>query len=594
MAAKEQHGLLGYFSFFYSYLGNGALVALGTSLLVALLDGFGLAMFLPLLSAAGQGTGAAQGGEFTFLTNAMEAVGLSVTLTTVLSVMLMFFTFKGLARLGMEYYRVVLQEQFITSLRVQNLQLLAGCSYEHFSGAHSGRIQNTLSGEIVSINQAYVNYFQMLQYLIMTVVYAGLAYAANPGFAAIVVLGGLLSNLAFNWINRRTKLASRELTAGTNTFQGFLIEGVSSFKFLKATNLMSRFRDKIHRSILLVEKQQRTIGLMNGIATAVREPLIVLVVVVAILVQVSLFEDTLGILILSLLFFYRALTSVMAVQNCHTQFLSVSGSLENVQRYIGEMQDAQEEMGGVVFESLRQGIVINQLTYAYGERSVLKELSLHLNKFETVAVVGESGSGKTTLVNLICGLLRAPAGAIRVDGVDINALDKGSYRGKIGYVIQESQVFADTIYNNITFWDTPGAEADRRLHRALQLAQAADFVDALPSGVHTIIGINGVNLSGGQRQRLAIARELYRNVDLLILDEATSALDSRSEKMIQENIEGLSGQLTLIVIAHRLSTVRKADNIVHLRSGGGYEVGTFAGLLENSPGFRKMVELQAI
>ncbi len=524
----------------------------------------------------------------------MEITGLSVTLTTVLAVMVGLFFLKGVARFTTEYHRVLLQQRFTTSLRMQNLGLLAGCSYEHFSRVHSGRIQNTLSGEMEQLNRAYVNYFQLLQYLIMALVYAGLVYAANPAFAAIVVVSGLLSNLAFNWINRRTKQASRSLTLGANNFQGLLIEGVRSFKFLKATNLIHVFRGKIQESVLDIERQQRSIGMMNGAAAAIREPLIVLVVVVAVLVQITLFGDTLGILILSLLFFYRALTSVTAVQNCYTQFLSVAGSLENVRSYISEMEAVQEERGTIRFASLKDNIEVDELTYGYTDQTILNDVSLQISKYETVAVVGQSGSGKTTLVNLICGLLRPPSGTIRVDGTDINTLDKASYRQKIGYVTQEPQVFSDTIRNNVTFWDNECPESNGRLNRALQLAQAADFVRALPAGINTKLGSDGVNLSGGQRQRLAIARELYRDVELLILDEATSSLDSQSERMIQESIESLGGRLTLIIIAHRLSTVRKADKILHLQPGGNYEIGTFDSLFQNSRSFRKMVELQAI
>ena len=590
MIVKPPGHLVATFNFFYAYLGRRSIVVLLASLMVALLDGLGLAMFLPLLHS----TDAGNGGDGDFLTGLMRSIGFPTDLKAILLLMLGFFVFKGLARLVMEHYRIVLQQFFITSLRLQNLELLAGCSYAHFAGAHAGRIQNTLSGEISYVNQAYVNYFQMLQYLIMTIVYAALSIAANPGFALVVVVGGLISNFTFNYINARTRAASHELTRGTNAFQGLLIEGVASFKFLKATNLMSAYREKIQRSILAIEAQQRTIGLMNGIGSALREPLIVLVVVVAIFIYVGLLGKPLEILLLSLLFVYRGLTSVLAVQSCYTQYLSVSGSLENLQDYISELRNAQETDGGRIYQGFQREITVSDLSFGFGDRTVLEGVSFRLGKFETLAIVGGSGSGKTTLVNLLCGLLPAPARSILVDGVDITELQKAAYRDRVGYVTQEAQVFSDTVRNNVTFWNEGSDGSDAALSEALRMAQAADFVAALPDGVETRIGINGVNLSGGQRQRLSIARELYRKVDLLILDEATSALDSKSEYLIQESLESLSGKLTIIVIAHRLSTVRRADKIVYLQSGGNYEVGTFASLFDTSPGFREMVRLQAI
>jgi ABC-type multidrug transport system fused ATPase/permease subunit len=150
------------------------------------------------------------------------------------------------------------------------------------------------------------------------------------------------------------------------------------------------------------------------------------------------------------------------------------------------------------------------------------------------------------------------------------------------------------VFNNVTFWEPDTPENRQRVRRALSLARAWSFVQAMPDGMDTVIGINGITLSGGQRQRISIARELYRNVELLILDEATSALDSQSEQLIQENIESLSGKYTMLIIAHRLSTIRKADKVLHLLGNGAYEIGTFEELREQSPEFRNMVDLQSI
>ena len=587
--------LLKYFRFFYGYLGNSVLLALVSSLLVALLDGFGLAMFLPLLQAAGGETATAGpgGGDLRFLLDGLQAMGLTVTLATVLGVMVLFFVLKGVARFVMDFYRAVLQQRFANAIRLRNLDLLVGAEFKHFSGAHSGKIQNTMSSEVGRLNQAYLNYFTMLQYLIMTAVYVVLAYVVNPKFAAIVVVGGVFSNLAFVWINAATKSASTKISQGMNSYQGYLIESVASFKFLKATNLLARYRDKIELNVLETERQHRRIGVLNALTTAVREPLVVLVVVAAIMVQTMVFGQSLSLIIVSLLFLYRALTSVIAVQNCYNSFLAVSGSIDNVTSFTQEMAGAQEERGGIPFSGLQNGIRVNHLQYAYGTKEVLHDLSFRIDRYQTIGIVGESGSGKTTLVNLLCALLSPENGMILVDGTDINRFDKATYRKHIGYVTQEPQVFSDTIRNNVTCWGG-GQTPDEVVWKALRLAHAEQFVRELPRGLDTVVGINGINLSGGQRQRISIARELYRKVDLLIFDEATSALDSRSEHLIQENIDTLAGSLTMVVIAHRLSTVRRADKLIFLKAGGGYEIGSYTALHQRSRSFRNMVDLQTV
>lgn len=589
---------LSYFKFFYKYLGSSVLFALGLSLVVGLLDGIGLTMFLPLIQAAESGSTAVSEdsdlGALDVVLEGMASVGLEPTLVTILFVMLFFFAMKGVAAFTMQFYRAVLNQRFANKIRLKNMQLLAGYDYSEFSRTDSGSIQNTLSAEVVRVNIAYFTYFSMLQFLIMMLVYVVLAYIANPKFAVIVAIGGLLSNLAFSKIYRNTKAASRKITSEMNSFQGFLIQSVASFKFLKATNLIEKYKAKVDQSIISIEKQQRRVGVMNAIASAAREPLVMGIVICAILVQVLVFKEGIGRIILSLLFFYRGLSMLNTTQNYYNQFLGVSGSVENMKEFMGNLQDFQENPGHLPFSGLSESIEVRNLDFSYGEIPVLHDVNLHIDRYETVGIVGESGSGKTTLVNLICGLIPVKPGYIYVDGVDISDIDKADYRSHIGYVTQEAQVFADTIYNNVSFWDDPTEKNVQKVRKALQLAHALEFVVLLPDGLDTEIGINGVNLSGGQRQRISIARELYRKVDLLILDEATSALDSQSEKLIQENIDTLKGSLTMLVIAHRLSTIRKADKIIFLKNDGQFEVGTFESLQKSSEKFRNMVDLQMV
>ena len=588
------------FRFFYGYLKGGLFIAFFLSMLVALLDGVGLAMFLPLLSTVDQANrgnadaGQVDMGPLGFILDGFSFVGLSPTLVTILAFMLLFFTLKGMAKFALEYYRAILNQRFANGIRLGNMHLLSDYEYGEFVKSDSGHIQNIMSSEVGRINNAYRNYFQMLQYVIMTAVYVVLAYLSNPKFALIVVVGGLLSNLAFSRIYAITKEASRRISKEMGAFQGLLIESVGSFKFLKATGLMAKYRQKVDRSIIEVEKHQRRVGVMNAIALSIREPLVMAVVISAILIQILIFEESLSLIILSLLFFYRGLTSLGVMQNSYNLFLASSGAIDNVKAFGRQLSAHQETNTGKNYPGLQHRIEVKGLDFSYGDRQILHGLSFTVNKYETVGVVGESGTGKTTLVNLLCGLLTPPPATIFVDGTDITALNRQQFRDRVGYVTQEAQVFTDTIAHNITFWGAPTVKTKARLGDALRLSHAEEFVRALPDGVNTVIGINGMNLSGGQRQRISIARELYREVDLLILDEATSALDSQSEKLIQENIDSLSGSLTMLVIAHRLSTIRSADKIIFLKENGEYEIGTFESLQVSSAGFKTMVELQSV
>src|SRR5690606_6907165 len=202
--------------------------------------------------------------------------------------------------------------------------------------------------------------------------------------------------------------------------------------------------------------------------------------------------------------------------------------------------------------------------------------------------------GKTTLVNTLIRLLNIQGGSILIDGVDIKTYNQFSYQKKIGYIAQEPVIFNDSIFNNVTFWAKPTPENLLKFHEALRKASISEFVDSLNEKENARLGNNGINLSGGQRQRISIARELFKDVEILVLDEATSALDSETEKEIQESIDQLKGSVTVVIIAHRLSTIKNAEISYLMDKGKIIGEGNFEELVEQSTRFKKMVELQEI
>jgi subfamily B ATP-binding cassette protein MsbA len=274
--------------------------------------------------------------------------------------------------------------------------------------------------------------------------------------------------------------------------------------------------------------------------------------------------------------------------------MSVSGSLENMRDFQKEIELNKEENGTISFLKFNDTIKITEVSFSYGETKILDNINLEIRKNESIAFVGESGSGKTTLVNLISGLLSGDTGKLSIDGISFNDLDKDSFRKRIGYITQDSVIFNDTIYNNVTFWSESTPENILRFERAIKQASLSEFVQSLPNGKESELGNNGINLSGGQKQRISIARELYKDIDILVMDEATSALDSETELTIQQSIDALQGKYTILIVAHRLSTIRNVDRIVCMNKGKIENEGGFSELVFNHPRFRKMVELQEI
>ena len=567
----------------------------GLSIGVGLLDGFGLAMFLPLLQMTdGSAVDPQSLGNLKFLTEGMHNIGLELNLSNILTVMTIFFILKGCAKYVSSIYEINLRQFFVKSIRVKLSHALSRMQYKAFVVADAGRIQNTMSGEVNKVSQAYQNYFAAFQQGVMVAVYMLFAFFVDARFAILICLGGGLTSLAFRWVYSATKMFSKKLTKDANVYQSLILQFTTNFKYLKATGFIYKYNKKLIGVIEFIEEANRKIGKFGAIVSSTREPILILVVSAVILIQVNLMDGTLGAILISLLFFYRALTALTQMQGAYNNFLAVSGSMDNMTDFEQEIEKQKEYSGDIIFSGFSHSLELKNATFQYGERTILNEINFEICKNQTIAFVGESGSGKTTIVNILSGLMSVSKGEMTVDGVSIKEFNYESFGARVGYITQEPVVFSDTIFNNISLWASPTPENYERFRRVADQACISEFIAGLPDKEHAMLGNNGINLSGGQKQRISIARELFKDIDILVLDEATSALDSETEKSIQGNIEELQGSLTILIVAHRLSTVMKADRIVVMSAGEIIADGTFTELLETSEKFRKMVALQEV
>jgi len=585
-----------YFIYFFSYLKYNIFLLIFLSVLVGVLDGFGLALFIPLFEVAidpAKNSGVEGLGEFSFLLDFLKDVGIEISIGNILVFMTSLFVLKGFFKFMDSYFKVSLQISFVKKLRFRMLDGLGGVSYLHFVGLDAGRIQNTLSGEVYKVTGAFISYFNTLQHAVLLIVYTGLAFVSDWKFAFLVSLGGFLSNLIFKILFKKTETASITISSQGHLFQSYLIQAVHHFKYLKATSYFVKYQRKLVNQIHDIENLQKRIGFYNSLLNGLREPIILIIVVAVIIVQLNFLGGTLSSIMLSLMFFYRALNYVISIQSSWQMFISQFGGIVATNEMIGMFESGKEEKRTVVPAKSLGEIQVDHVGFHFNDgEAILRDVSLKIRPKEAIAFVGPSGSGKTTLVNLIVGLLDPTEGSIRVDGVDRSVLELSLFRSKIGYITQEPVIFNDTVFNNVTFWADKSPENIRKFNQAIELANLSEFVVRLDQKEDTPLGDNGVRASGGQKQRISIARELFKEVEVIVFDEATSALDSDSENVIQENINSLQGRYTLLLIAHRLSTIKNADCIYVIREGEISASGDFDTLMNENAYFSKMVKLQ--
>jgi subfamily B ATP-binding cassette protein MsbA len=283
---------------------------------------------------------------------------------------------------------------------------------------------------------------------------------------------------------------------------------------------------------------------------------------------------------------------VKKLSRIHLMMQQCFNATQNIFEIMNRQPTIEDRPGAVELESCAGDILLENVTFRYrpGLPTAIRNLNLHIEPGRYFALVGSSGAGKSTILSLLLHFYEPESGVIRLDGRDINTIKQTSLRERIGMVSQDTFLFHDSILNNIRYGRLNATKEE--VVEAAKQAYAHDFTMEQPNGYETLIGDKGCLLSGGQQQRVSIARALLKNAPVLLLDEAMSALDSEAEREIQAALDRLSEGRTVIAIAHRLSTVLKADQIVVMHLGEIQEIGTHRELLESSAIYRKLYDLQ--
>jgi ABC-type multidrug transport system fused ATPase/permease subunit len=484
-------------------------------------------------------------------------------------------------------------------------RLLAGYlrqPYAWFLSRHSAQLNRTVLQEVaLLVSRALIPAMRLIAQSLTVIFLLVLLVAVNPAVAAGAGLIFVGTYAAIYWGFRSTlrKLGDVRLEASRWRFK-VADEVFGAVKEVKLLGLeqtyLSRFQTPSRRMAESESKAQLIGEMPRYLLETVAFGGIVLLILALLVGGGNTMNDvlpTLGI------FAFAGLRIFPAVQSMYfslTTLRTAVATLDAVHRDYMEVVtwDTSPSVSGANQTPLRltEGLDLDKIVYNYpsADRAALAELSLGVRARTTVGIVGGTGAGKTTAVDVLLGLLQPQSGTLRVDGIAITNANLRNWQGAVGYVPQQIFLIDDSVSANIAFGIRPEDRNQAAIEAAARVANLHDFVlSDLPQGYDTHVGERGVRLSGGQRQRIGIARALYHNPDVLILDEATSALDNLTERAVMEAVHALGHQKTIIMIAHRLSTVRNCDRIFLLEQGRVSAAGTYDELVTDNETFRRMV-----
>ncbi|MBI5800772.1 MAG: ABC transporter ATP-binding protein [Verrucomicrobia bacterium] len=582
-----------YLRCFLNHAGNRVGLSVVLTVVVGVLEGAGLVVLLPVLELIGTGGPRASSGLATGLADVWQAVGLPLTLPVALVIFIAFMAAQIALRHTLDLLNAGIETAFTSRLREELYAAMVRADWLFFTRQRASDITQVLTDEIQRVGFGTQQLLAGLGLAGVALVQASLALALSPVLTALALGSGLALALALRPLTRRAYNLGKEGQERRADMAAAITEHLAGLKVAKSHGREAHHLAHFRRVLADIVAHILDATRVYATTRAAYELGAVVVLSLFLFAAVRYAGLSTPELLLLVFIFARLLPRLAALQSNWQRVMHMIPSFTAAEQLREQFIAAQEAASPPMMARVAVAgeVCFDTVSFRYPGvegREVLAGVSLKIPARQMTAICGPSGAGKSTIADLLLGLLRPSAGRVLVDDAALEGERVHAWRASVGYVPQETFLFHESIRANL-LWARPEA-TEAELVAALRAAAAEEFVSRLPQGLETIVGDRGVRLSGGERQRLALARALLRQPTLLVLDEATSALDTVNEQIIQQAIERLHGELTLVIIAHRLSTVQNADQVIVLEHGRVVESGAPGELTRREGGaFRRLM-----
>ena len=525
-----------------------------------------------------------------------KAEGSNDVLIFMVSIIIITFLLKNIFNYLSMFFITFLKNGVIKDFRNDIYNKIIKLSMSYYSEKKKGDIVARISSDVLEIDNSFLSVFELIIKEPLMILFTLISmYLISPELTGFVLIFIPLSAFFISIVGKSLKRKSLKVQKEQGLFISLVDETLNGLKIVKIFNAENAFSKKFSESTKRLYKFSNSVINRKNLASPLSEFLGICSITailwyggMMVLKENSLDAST---FLVYLGLAYNILTPAKALSKASYKVRKAYGAAERVFQIIDDKRYLKSS-NDIYLDNFDSSIDFENVSFAYENEEVIKNLSFKIRKGETIALVGQSGSGKSTIANLISRFYDISDGKIKFDGKNIKEINLTSLRKLIGLVTQDSILFNDSIKNNLLIGNESANDED--IIEALKIANAWEFVKDLPNTIDANIGDSGNKLSGGQKQRISIARAVLKNPPIMLLDEATSALDSESEHLVQIALDNVMKNKTSLVIAHRLSTVQNADNIIVLDKGKVSESGKHKDLMTKEGVYSNLVRMQTI